>query len=68
MIRPVVEGAIDVKFGLGVIQMVDIDEADQSIQVVGTLRYEWKDQFLTWRPEMNGGIEDISLPPELVWK
>ena len=38
------------------------------METSATLRYAWKDQFLTWRPDMNSGIEQISLPADEVWK
>ena len=32
------------------------------------MRYGWKDQFLTWRPDMNNGITHISIPSADIWK
>ena len=31
------------------------------------LRYSWRDDFMTWYPEMHGGIEQIVVRAEDVW-
>ena len=38
------------------------------MEMSATLQFEWKDEFLTWRPDMNSGIKEISLPADKVWK
>ena len=38
------------------------------METSATLRYGWRDEFLTWRPDMNSGIKQISLPSNEIWK
>ena len=38
------------------------------MELSATLSLNWKDEFLTWRPDINSGIEEISLPADKVWK
>ena len=38
------------------------------MEISATFQFYWKDEFLTWRPDMNSGIKEISLPADKVWK
>ena len=38
------------------------------MELTCTLRHRWKDEFLTWRPDMNDGIKEISVPGDKIWK
>ena len=45
-----------------------IHERDQFMEMSGIFRYGWKDEFLTWRPDMNSGIRHLSIPSADIWK
>ena len=71
---------VEVSFGFGVIQVngkttliifsvvLGIYERDQYMDISAIMRYGWKDEFLTWRPDMNSGITHLSIPSADIWK
>ena len=58
---------MDVNFSVNLNQIIELNERDQSLLLSVVMRYTWRDDFLTWNPEMHGGIEQIVLPAEDVW-
>ena len=40
---------------------------DKFIDTSATLHFEWKDDLLKWRPELNNGIEQISVSADEIW-
>ena len=69
-VRPVLNAskAIDMTFGLTVLGLDGINEKEQTMDSVLLLRYHWYDEFLTWKPDMNGGIKMISIPYDQIWR
>ena len=68
--RPVVDSSkpVVVNFSVSITQLAAINERDQYMETAATLRFKWFDEFLTWRPDMNSGIETISLPMDKIWR
>ena len=68
-VRPVLNASdsIELTFGATVTALDGISEKDQYMNTVLLLRFSWYDQFLTWKPDMNGGITMISIPWDQVW-
>ena len=69
LIRPVfnVSESISVDFQTSLIQILEVNEHDQYMVSLLSTRISWLDQFLTWRPDMNGNITDIVIPASTVW-
>ena len=59
---------MEVKFAVRITQLAAINERDQYMETAATLQFNWFDEFLTWRPDMNSGIETISLPLDTIWR
>ena len=68
-VRPILNAseAIELTFGATVTALDGINEKNQYMDTVLLLRFSWYDQFLTWKPDMNGGITMISIPWNQVW-
>ena len=69
-VRPVLDASnpIQVTFGMTVAFLIGINEKEQYMESAVTLRYAWFDEFLKWKPDMNNGIELISIPYDQVWR
>ena len=48
-------------FSFAVHQIVTINLPEKYMEMAVTLDFNWFDSFLTWRPEMNGGITELSV-------
>ncbi|XP_043915085.1 neuronal acetylcholine receptor subunit beta-3-like [Protopterus annectens] len=68
-VRPVKSSndTIEVKFGLKISQLVDVDEKNQLMTTNVWLRQEWTDNKLRWNPDNHGGITSIRVPSESIW-
>ena len=44
-----------------------VDELKQTFSVRAFLEVRWKDSFLTWNPEMYGGVKQINIPNKFIW-
>ncbi|KAL7064807.1 hypothetical protein AAHC03_04697 [Spirometra sp. Aus1] len=69
IIRPVrnFNDTLTVFFGLGLLQLMDVDEVNQVITSNVLVSLEWTDIKLTWRPEDFGGVTNLFIPSELLW-
>ncbi|XP_042199081.1 neuronal acetylcholine receptor subunit alpha-5 [Callorhinchus milii] len=58
---------VDVKFGLAISQLVDVDEKNQLMTTNVWLKQEWMDVTLKWDPEKYAGIKSIRVPSDSIW-
>ncbi|ESO84738.1 hypothetical protein LOTGIDRAFT_131629, partial [Lottia gigantea] len=67
--RPVVNtsDSISVRFGLSLIQILDVDEKNQVLKTNVWYNYQWKDVLLTWQKEDYDNITDIRIPSSKIW-
>nr|AWJ68152.1 putative nicotinic acetylcholine receptor 1 [Hirudo verbana] len=70
LIRPVknLNDTVIVKFGMAMIQLINVDEKNQIMKSNVWLRMLWKDYQLEWDPSDFGGINVIRTLPDKVWK
>ncbi|XP_042553648.1 neuronal acetylcholine receptor subunit alpha-5 isoform X1 [Dipodomys spectabilis] len=68
-VRPVeqLNDKIKIKFGLGISQLVDVDEKNQLLTTNVWLKQEWVDAKLRWNPADYGGIKVIRVPSDSLW-
>merc|ERR1719270_795592 len=68
--RPVANesNAIQLKFGLALQQIIDVDEKNQIITTNVWLNLEWTDSNLKSNSSEYGNVEDIRMPPSVLWK
>ncbi|CAF1519985.1 unnamed protein product [Adineta ricciae] len=69
-VRPVQNNSdiLNVKFGLKLIQIDDVNAKSQIIQTHVYALHEWQDHSLIWSPEDFGGIDYIHISNDLIWK
>ncbi|KAL3111750.1 hypothetical protein niasHT_011037 [Heterodera trifolii] len=60
--------AVRVHLGMDLQQIIDIDEKAQIMQTNIWLRMSWEDIYLTWDPAEYGGIREVRLPINSIWK
>ncbi|VDO92101.1 unnamed protein product [Soboliphyme baturini] len=70
LVRPVRNetDAIEVKLGIDLQQIIDVDEKNQLIQTNVWLQFEWHDKFLQWQPEEYGNLDKVRLPITRIWR
>ncbi|ESO11890.1 hypothetical protein HELRODRAFT_71773, partial [Helobdella robusta] len=70
LIRPVknLNDTVTVKFGMAMIQLINVDEKNQIMKSNVWLRMIWTDYQLQWDPTDYGGITTIRTLPDKVWK
>jgi len=56
-----------VNFGLSVQQLMKVDEKEGTMTANFWLNFEWTDPFLTWKKELNEGVQDVRLETEDIW-
>lgn len=57
-----------VNLSVAVIAIVEFDEVKQVISMTSKLYFTWKDEYLTWDPEVFWNISHIHAPQSMVWK
>ncbi|KAF7495965.1 Neuronal acetylcholine receptor subunit alpha-7 [Sarcoptes scabiei] len=57
-----------VYFSLTLQQLIDVDEKNQNLVTNMWLRFEWIDSNLRWSPNDYGGITDLRISPDKVWR
>nr|BAJ65316.1 nicotinic acetylcholine receptor subunit [Ciona intestinalis] len=67
--RPVVRfsDAVVVKFGLGLVQIVELSEKSEVLVTRLWLKMEWKDHDIIWKPQEYGGLDNFRLRTDLIW-
>ncbi|KAL3319958.1 hypothetical protein Ciccas_001362 [Cichlidogyrus casuarinus] len=58
---------IKVEFGLGLIQILDLNENEQILSTNLRNMFKWQDQHLKWEPKDFGGIEYVNIPTSKIW-
>ena len=48
-------------------QLIELNEREQYLTTSVMMTFTWKDEYMTWRPEMNGGITEIIVPSSKIW-
>ncbi|KAG5884941.1 hypothetical protein JTB14_032813 [Gonioctena quinquepunctata] len=68
--RPVANESepLEVKFGLTLQQIIDVDEKNQILTTNAWLNLEWNDYNLRWNESDYGGVKDLRIPPNKLWK
>ncbi len=58
---------VEVKVGLYIKSLISMDDVTQTLSIMGWLDVSWKDEFLTWQPELHDNVTSLLLPAEIVW-
>ncbi|XP_029000026.1 neuronal acetylcholine receptor subunit alpha-5 isoform X2 [Betta splendens] len=68
-VRPVeyLNQTIQVKFGLAISQLVDVDEKNQLMTTNVWMKQVWADMKLRWNPDDYLGITTIRVPSDRIW-
>uniref|UniRef100_A0A182QAB5 Uncharacterized protein n=1 Tax=Anopheles farauti TaxID=69004 RepID=A0A182QAB5_9DIPT len=68
--RPVANESdpLEVKFGLTLQQIIDVDEKNQLLITNIWLSLEWNDYNLRWNDTEYGGVKDLRITPNKLWK
>ncbi|XP_065337698.1 neuronal acetylcholine receptor subunit alpha-7 isoform X3 [Cloeon dipterum] len=68
--RPVANESepLEVKFGLTLQQIIDVDEKNQLLITNIWLSLEWNDYNLRWNESEYGGVKDLRITPTKLWK
>ncbi|XP_066468361.1 acetylcholine receptor subunit alpha [Tiliqua scincoides] len=70
VVRPVSNHthAVYVMVGLQLIQLINVDEVNQIVTTNVRLKQQWRDVNLQWKPEDYGGLKQIRIPSEDIWR
>ncbi|KAH7696911.1 Protein ACR-19 a, partial [Aphelenchoides avenae] len=60
--------SVVVYLGMDLQQIIDIDEKAQVLTANIWIRMSWSDVYLTWDPSEYGGIKEVRLPINSIWK
>ncbi|XP_033607750.1 neuronal acetylcholine receptor subunit alpha-7 isoform X5 [Cryptotermes secundus] len=68
--RPVANESepLEVKFGLTLQQIIDVDEKNQLLITNIWLSLEWNDYNLRWNESEFGGVKDLRITPNKIWR
>ena len=58
---------IPITLDMQILSIESIDEKKQTCTIRAFLEVKWKDKFLSWKPEMYGGLKRINVPTEKIW-
>merc|ERR1719346_807689 len=59
--------AVQLRFGLTLQQIMDVDEKDQILTSNVWLNLEWTDDNLRWNESEYENVKDIRVPPSTIW-
>ncbi|XP_070543505.1 neuronal acetylcholine receptor subunit alpha-7-like [Ptychodera flava] len=67
--RPVANESlpIEIKFGLTLQQILDVNERDQILTTNVWLRFIWFDHYLSWNESEYEGLSQIRVPADKIW-
>nr|XP_002741013.1 PREDICTED: neuronal acetylcholine receptor subunit alpha-4-like [Saccoglossus kowalevskii] len=70
LVRPVKDprDILSVKFGLSIVQLMDVDERNQIMTTSVWIKQEWHDYRLQWNPANYSGITTIPVPQDAIWR
>jgi len=60
--------AVVLNFGLTLQQIIDVDEKNQLLTTNVWLNLDWEDVNLRWNESEYGHVQDIRIPPSMLWK
>ncbi|XP_033176930.1 neuronal acetylcholine receptor subunit alpha-7 isoform X3 [Bombus vosnesenskii] len=68
--RPVANESepLEVRFGITLQQIIDVDEKNQILTTNAWLKLEWMDYNLQWNESEYGGVKDLRITPNKLWK
>nr|XP_050855690.1 acetylcholine receptor subunit alpha-type acr-16 isoform X4 [Vespula vulgaris] len=68
--RPVANESepLEVKFGITLQQIIDVDEKNQILTTNAWLKLSWNDYNLQWNQSDYGGVKDVHITPNKVWR
>ncbi|ESO86940.1 hypothetical protein LOTGIDRAFT_128212, partial [Lottia gigantea] len=66
-IRPYTDGAVIIKVGLTITQILDVNENNKLIKVDGRLLMNWHDSRLAWNSKQYNDTTSLRLPAHKVW-
>ncbi|XP_024947816.1 acetylcholine receptor subunit alpha-type acr-16 isoform X6 [Cephus cinctus] len=68
--RPVANESepLEVRFGITLQQIIDVDEKNQILTTNAWLKLEWHDYNLMWNVSEYGGVQDLRITPNKLWK
>lgn len=68
--RPVANESepLEVKFGLTLQQIIDVDEKNQILTTNAWLNLDWNDYNLKWNETEFGGVKDLRITPNKIWR
>ena len=58
---------IEVNLEIYIMNIDNIDEKSQTFTIRAFLENSWKDEYLTWEPELYGGIKNINVQNGNIW-
>ncbi|CAG5131974.1 unnamed protein product, partial [Candidula unifasciata] len=58
---------ITINYNMQLIQIMGLDEKSQVLTLNVWDRYRWTDMYMTWDPDMYGGVETIRIPSSKIW-
>ncbi|CAF0824766.1 unnamed protein product [Brachionus calyciflorus] len=69
LVRPVEKNTdiLDLKLGLKLIQILDIDEKNQILLTKVWVKHIWKDINLRWNPAEYANLTKVSIPSTSIW-
>uniref|UniRef100_A0A8C5SNM5 Cholinergic receptor nicotinic alpha 1 subunit n=1 Tax=Laticauda laticaudata TaxID=8630 RepID=A0A8C5SNM5_LATLA len=70
VVRPVSDHTqiVEVTVGLQLIQLINVDEVNQIVSTNVRLKQQWVDANLKWNPSDYGGVKQIRIPSEKIWR
>uniref|UniRef100_G1NBR6 Uncharacterized protein n=2 Tax=Meleagris gallopavo TaxID=9103 RepID=G1NBR6_MELGA len=70
VVRPVENhrDAVVVTVGLQLIQLINVDEVNQIVTTNVRLKQQWTDINLKWNPDDYGGVKQIRIPSDDIWR
>jgi len=58
---------VTLRFGVSLLEVLDLQEDLGHISIKAWLRMVWKDEYLSWNPNKNGGITKMFFTPDQIW-
>ncbi|XP_018538998.2 neuronal acetylcholine receptor subunit alpha-7 [Lates calcarifer] len=70
LVRPVSNDSetLTVKFGLSLMQIMDVDEKNQVLTTNIWLQLYWDDHYLRWNESDYPGVNNVRFPDDYIWK
>ena len=59
---------VNVTLYISLYKLIKIDEKEEKMQLSVWLEQRWRDYRLAWNSSEYGGLQEINVPPHLIWK